>query len=273
MKICFDGQIKESTEPTLLVSNPGFRYGESLFETMRMEGGRIKLKDHHFDRLFSGCKVLNLNSPGLTIDNLGNQIQNLVRINHCENMARIRLTVFAVSSEKNLLNQAGYIIEAMPIDNLPGQLNEEGLVLGLYEDAQKSMDFLSNLKSGNRMLYTMAEAKAAKSNWDDAIILNTHGRPVETTIANIFIIRGEKIFTAPLSEGCVDGVYRRYLMEKLGSLGNEVYEKPIFEEDIRQADEIFITNALRGIRWVKQYGISRFGKKVTNGIYESLQNN
>ena len=272
MKICFNGQIKDATDPTLLVSIPGFRNGESLFETMRLENGLIKLQDYHFERLFSGCRLLALSLPELTREKLDAEILELARTNQCEHLARIRLTVFAVAAEINFL-QAGYIIEAIPFEVRPGQLNQDGLVLGIFEAAQKSMDFLSNLKSGNRMLYTRAYAKARENKWDDAIILNTYGRPVETTIANIFVIKDDKIFTAPLSEGCVAGVYRRYLMEKQEGLGIEIQEKPILEEDIQQADEVFTTNALRGIRWVKQYGACRFGKSIITGIYESLENN
>jgi branched-chain amino acid aminotransferase len=102
------------------------------------------------------------------------------------------------------------------------------------------------------------------------LLLNTYGRVVETTMANIWWVRDGRFFTPPLSEGCVAGVMRRWLLGALPAAGYEVMETPIGPGELAGADEIFISNAIRGVQWVRDLRGLRFGCRLAAAIHVEL---
>jgi len=95
-------------------------------------------------------------------------------------------------------------------------------------------------------------AKANKLN--DCLINNVKGHIADATIANIFLVKNNLVITPSLSEACVSGVMRRYLIEKLGASPNfELREGVVTKNDLETFDEVFLTNAINGIRWVKSF--------------------
>jgi len=102
------------------------------------------------------------------------------------------------------------------------------------------------------------------------VVLNAYGRVAETTIANIWWVREGRLFTPPLSEGCVAGVMRRWLLEALPASGYSVGEEPIGPDGLEEAEEIFITNAIRGIQWVRDFRGFRFGCRLAAAIRDEI---
>jgi branched-chain amino acid aminotransferase len=134
------------------------------------------------------------------------------------------------------------------------ELNINGLDIGVFETARKSCDPLSNIKSNNYLIYALAAQYAKSRHWNEAIVLNQHNRICDTTIANIFFIKHNKIHTPALSEGCVNGVMRSYLLDEFRKTDTAFEEGAYSVDDLQNADEIFLTNAIQGIRWVKSMG-------------------
>jgi branched-chain amino acid aminotransferase len=85
------------------------------------------------------------------------------------------------------------------------------------------------------------------------ILLNAFGRICESAIANIFLIKNNKIYTPPLSEGCVAGTLRRWMLEKFFLKRYEVVEKKLSMDSLLNADEFFLTNSIQLVRWVKKF--------------------
>lgn len=271
-KICLDGKLFDASEPTLIVANRGFRYGDGLFETMKVFRGQILLDSFHFDRFFQGLKLLRYEIPPLlTIKKLKTEIQGLCEKNKCGELARVRLTAFR--GDGGLYdgdNSMHYSIECWPLDGSLNQLNENGLVIGVYTEAQKTCNIFSSLKSANFLPYTMAAIYAKENKWNDCLVLNTHGRVADATIANIFLVKEKTIITPALTEGCVAGVMRRYLLENLSLMGYNVEEGTISVDQLEQAEELFLTNAINGIRWVKQFGQKTYTNTHSSKIYQAL---
>ena len=111
---------------------------------------------------------------------------------------------------------------------------------------------------------------AGERGLDDCVLLNSRGRVVETTVANIWWVREGRIYTLPLSEGCVAGVMRRHLLEALPGAGYSVGEEPIGPDELGRADELFITNALRGIGWVREFRGLGFGCRLADAIRKEI---
>jgi branched-chain amino acid aminotransferase len=116
----------------------------------------------------------------------------------------------------------------------------------------------------------MAGLFARENKLDDAIIVNTQGRICESAIANIFIIKDDVIYTPPLSEGCVAGVMRRWLLEK-SSLKDHIIEQKLETEDLFQADEFFLTNSINLLRWVEKFRHKKYNNKKTTHIFEQVK--
>ena len=267
--ICFNGTIVPGNEPHLLVANRGYRYGDGLFETIKVVKGIILSEYYHFERLFSGLSLLKFTVPRLfTKEKLAEEILYLCKKNECENLARVRLSVFRGNG--GLYDEdrtPGYIIECWPLNVSVNKLNENGLVIDIFPDAQKSCDKFSNLKSANFLPYAMAAQYARENKLNDSLILNTGNCIADSTIANVFIVKGGIIITPALKEGCVNGVMRRHLIEKFRMSGLGFQERELVVNDLEMADEVFLTNAINGIRWVRQFRDKIYTNEKTVDIY------
>jgi branched-chain amino acid aminotransferase len=249
--------------------NRSLRYGDGLFETMKLVNGNIINKEYHFERLFKGLALLQFDLPkNFNPIFIEKKINELVRKNKHSASARIRLMTFrgdgGIFDPENLY--PNYIIESWPLSN-ESQLNENGLVVDVFPSAKKSCDSFSNLKSNNYLPYVMAGLYAKKNKLNDCILLNSFNRVCDSAIANIFIIKENKFFTPPLSEGCVAGVMRRWMLEKFDSEKYKVIEKKLSITDVLNADEFFLTNSIYNLRWVKSFKEKKYSNKISKEIY------
>lgn len=262
-------------QPVMGPENRSFKYGDGLFETIRLHEGRMINLDFHFERFFKGLMILKFEIPAhFSPTFFVEKIHVLLNKNAISKNARIRLMAFRSNGGifDSTNSRPHYIIESVSIENLK-ILNEEGLTIEVFTDARKSCDHFSNIKSNNYLLSVMAGLFAQKHNLDDAIVLNTAGRVSETAIANLFTIKGTIISTPPLSEGCVAGTMRRWMLEKFSLKKYAVIEKNMAVEDIMDADEIFLTNAIQQLRWVKSFRGKHFGNKNAKYIYNHISEN
>lgn len=273
MHICFNGNVLPATDKVLTAANKSYRYGDGLFETMKMVNRNIPLFELHMDRLFASLQVLEFSTPEtLTDEKLKDDIIALCNKNQVTGLARIRLSISrgegAVYDQEN--DRASYLIEVWPAEASGSQLNEEGLLIGIYPHARKSMDRLSSLKSANYLPYIMAARFARAKQWNDCLILNTDGNIADATIANVFLVKDARILTPAEGQGGVSGVMRKWLLEQLRRSGREVLEKEISIADVLDADELFLTNAVNGIRWVERFENKSYDKVVTLSVYNEF---
>lgn len=269
MFICLNGKILRAEDPVLLASNRGYRYGDALFETMKVASKNILLETYHFERLFAGLRLLQFEMPKLlTREKLRNEVILLVEKNYCGNLARIRLSVFrgngGVYDEERTPQ---YLIECWPLNESLNRLNENGLVIDIFPAARKSCDSFSHLKSANYLPYTMAAIYAKANKLNDCLVLNKDGNIADATIANVFLIKEGVVITPGPDQGCVNGVMRRHLLEKMNDAGYSIQENPVSVSTLEEADEVFLTNAISGIRWVKQFRRKGYLNNLTVEIY------
>jgi branched-chain amino acid aminotransferase len=260
--INLNGKITESNDPALQAGNRAFRYGYGLFETILVKEGSIQLKEYHWQRLRAGMEQLRFTIPALlTSAKLEQEILRTVEKNKLQHMCRVRLQIFPGNG--GLFDadsfKAEYLVECYPLEEHIIQLNETGLSLGIARGLVKQADDLSNLKSCSALVYAMAARQARDNKWNDAFILNTKGHIIETSIANVFWLKDDKIYTPPLSEGCIAGVMRAYILDKAAEKGIPIKEKALTAEDLLQADEVFLTNAIRRMKWVKTAENAAYG--------------
>lgn len=252
-----------------MAGNRGYRYGDGLFETIKVAEGQLLLGAYHFDRLFAGLSLLQYEIPRLfNREKLKEEILHLCKLNQCSAFARVRLSVFrgngGLQDDDRGLQ---YLIECWPLQGPVHQLNENGLVIGLYPDARKSCDAFSGLKSASFLPYSMAAQYARQQRWNDCLILNTRDGIADSTIANLFLVKGDEIITPGTDQGCVEGVMRRHLLESMSAAGYKVKEQAVRPDNLAGADELFLSNAIRGIRWVGQLGDTVYTNNRTREIF------
>jgi len=264
----YNGRFFADDQNVLSKDDRSYRYGDGLFETMKLINGNISLRDYHFERLFSGLSVLKFNIPVLfTKQKIEKEIKELCKKNGCERSARVRLSVSrGIGGLYDHDNKFSYLTECWPLKQK--DLNENGLLIDIFPDAKKSIDVFSNLKSANYLPYVMAAIWAKENKLNDALILNQRDRICDSTIANVFWIKDNNIFTPPLSEGCVAGVMRKKILELAIRNPDYLVQEAILTQDILlQADEVFLTNAITGIRWVKECRNKVYKNTISSKIF------
>lgn len=266
--INLNGKITDDTDVAIQIDNGAFRYGYGLFETMLVKDGAIRLANYHMPRLFAGVEQLGFELPAfMTEEYVEEEVLRTVKKNKLEKLCRVRLQVFAGSGGLYGTGymHPGFLIECFPLDESTLQLNTNGLVVGVAKGIAKCRDTLSHLKSCNALIYAVAARQARENKWNDALMCNTESYIIESTIANIFWIKDGIIYTPPLSEGCVAGVMRQFILDE-----TKVVEKPMPFGELMYADEIFLTNAIKKIRWVGEWHDTKYSNEQTRAIYELL---
>jgi branched-chain amino acid aminotransferase len=269
----YNGNIIDSTQPIFSSSNRAFRYGDAVFETIRLMHGEILFFERHLARLSRSMELLGMNShDDLTFHNLYLSIRHLDQVNHLKGNGRIRLEVFR--NDGGLYtpqsDDVSYLIEtsALPIKNY--QLNDNGLKIEIYPDIKKPVSRLSNLKSSNALYYVMAGLHKRKLNSGDCLVLNTGDRIAEAISSNIFLLSGSRLITPSLEEACVAGVMRETIIAMMKDKGTPVIEKQVSVDDILAADEIFLTDVIHGIRWVSAFRAKRYFNSFSRALLSEI---
>jgi len=267
-----NGKTLARDQFTTRVDNHSYRYGDGLFETMKVKNERILLRDLHFERLFNSLAVLRIPTPKFfTVEHLEREIIETCRKNKCAQLGRVRLSVTRgngglYDADENFQ----WVIECWPLNESANKLNENGLIIDIFPDVKKSCDIFSNLKSASHLPYVMGAVHVKENKLNDCLLLNTYGRICDSTIANVFWVKDGDIFTPPLKEGCIAGVMRRFLIESAQGSRYKVQEQSCKVNELEEADEVFLTNAIQGIRWVKQFRDKSFGNDITRASSRSL---
>jgi branched-chain amino acid aminotransferase len=268
-----DGQFYRDDKLIVGAGSRGLRYGDGVFETMKVNHDRIQLGNYHMERLFAGLKLLEFECPAnFTPDYLLDKILQLSHRNGHSLLARIRLMIHrgngSLHDPEN--HYPHHIIQCWSLPAANHEWNVNGLVLGVHRKAKKSMDVLANSKTNNYLGYILAALEAKHQRWNDAIMLNSADRICDSTIANIFLIRDGIIITPKLEEGPVSGIMRRYLIENFITAGIKVEEQAVTEELISDAQEVFLTNSSFGIRWVRTIGNKEYDSEQCRSLYNQF---
>ncbi len=253
----FNDKFLRSGKPIISANDRSFRYADGVFETMRVHKGSILLKDLHMERLFSSLYQLKYQLPSwLTALWVEQQVLSLVQKNSHASNARIRLTITRGDGGLHEAPSLGpqVLIQSWPLPAPPKQLNENGLELGICLGITKPADSYAAIKSSNFLPYVVAAQWAREQRLNDAILLNPYGRVADTTIANLFIVHEGKVCTPALTEGPVNGVMRKRILHILEKNGIPHEQTAISPDLLREAAEVWISNAIMGIKWVKQVG-------------------
>lgn len=270
-----NGALVPEDTSIFTVDNRAFRYGDGLFETMLWKDGDIRFLDLHVARLQQGMQMLHID--GYTkFDSyfIRKSAEELIRKNNMlGKRVRVRLIVYRDGGGiyTPQTNKSVFVIQVHPVEDSSGN-RKIGLIVDLYTEYKKPYSDLSHLKSNNSLVYVMAGLYKKQFDYDDVLILNQEGYLCEALTSNIFVYYEKTLYTPALTQGCIDGIMRRVVIEMAEDEGIPVIEAQISPEIMKRADEIFCTNAVQGIQWVMGYKQKRYFNKITRILQEKLQN-
>ncbi len=271
--ILFNDQLIAQDSAVLTASNRAFKYGDSLFETLLVCNGKLQFPALHVNRISAAMKALKMEGFNLLDEYfLKQKATELVRKNKFTANVRLRLSIYRDGEGLYApeTNKVGYLIEARQLQNAPYEFNKKGLIVGVYDEIPKPINILSNFKTTNALTFVMAGIFQQERRLDEVFILNQNGFLCESTSSNIFVVYQNQIYTPALSEGCVAGVMRSVVIELAKKNQYTLIEAQINPQILTEAEEVFVTNAVGGIRWVMGYGRKRYFNKVAKSLSEAL---
>lgn len=249
-----NGFLVEKGEKVFDTGNRSFKYGDGIFETIKIASGKICNWENHHKRLLHGLNALKLDHGNYDADAWKREILKLIERNFYTH-AKVRLFVYrdAPGTYTPMSNRIGYFIEGMRYDQPSYNFNKEGIAIGIYQEMKKQRDFTMNCKTTNALIYVMASIYKKEMSLDDVVILNDAGRVAETTVSNIFCLKKGKLSTPALSEAPVMGTKRFEVINIAKRLGFEIDEVEMTLSDLNEAEEIFVSNAMLGVQPVKAF--------------------
>lgn len=273
MMIFLNDRFLNAKNAKISIDNRSFRYGDGFFETIKYLNGRIPLWEYHARRIRNTLHALHFEPPGFfTTNYIRDHIETLVRKNQHEYSARIRVTIFR--GDGGIYDDVSHypqcLIQSWHLPLHHNEMNNNGLVLGLYREGMKSADKFANLKTNNYLLYAMAALFARKAHCNDALVLNHRGDITDATIANCWIIKNGECITPPLTDGPVAGTMRQFLLDHLEKKGFVCREKTIPVTELLEAEALFLSNAIYGIRWVGEFDGRKYGQKMVSDLFAGL---
>jgi branched-subunit amino acid aminotransferase/4-amino-4-deoxychorismate lyase len=272
--IDFNAEILPAGKPIFTSSNRSFRYGDGLFESIRIINKKPVFLKEHFQRLQKGADFLQMKLPEyLNLPYLRERVQILIKENQLASDGRLRLSVFRNDGGLYLplSNDSSYLLELEPLSGNGYTLNPDGLKTGFCPVVVRPAQELSNYKTMNCLIPVMASVWAKNHGLNDCLLLNDRGRVCEASSSSVFFVMdGGQVVTPPLSEGCLDGVMRSIVLRLLKDKNIAIGEQPVEMKQVLQAKEVFFTNAIKGVQWVRVLEDRQFSCNLSKQIIEIL---
>ncbi len=272
--VCYNGRFVHRDKLVIPWNNRGFKYADGFFETMHYAFGGIQLYDYHVERWQNAMQFLKLENELLSHPTLLlKDIAHLVNANHHFKGSRIRMSIFregegfyTPSSQK-----ASFIIESSVLESDSYPLNKQGLSIEVFDEHCKNEQNPNFYKSLHATTSILAGIQKQEWGVDDCMLQNSKNQIIESISSNIFFIQGQNIITPHQHSGCLQGVFRRKVIDFLPQLGYKVEQNQAVKVvDLPHFDEIFLTNAIQGIQWVGAFRNKRYDNKQTKLIQQAL---
>lgn len=268
-----NGAILPNKGATIAAGNRSYLYGDGLFETVRIMNGKPINLENHYNRLVQGAKAIKMRFPAFfTVQFFEDKIIEICKLSSIFEGGKCRISLDRALGGTYIpeTNEISYFIEVYPYESNFFELNSKGFEVEIYQDQKKQNNFLANFKTKNGLLYVMTAIAAKERNLDDMLLTNEKGVIIESSNSNLFIVSNGVLYTPGLEDGCLAGTMRMQIINIAIQHGIKVYECSIMPQNLLAADEIFLTNAVRGIVWVGGYRTKRYYNTLSRKLQSFL---
>ena len=268
-----NGNIQENSA-ILIDSNRGFLFGDSVFETIKVLDNKVLFLEDHYFRLMASMRICRMEIPmNFTMEYFESQILNLIATFSDSNSYRVRFSVYRDSDGFYLPKSRNvqFIVAATSLNSDLYAIGKESYEVELYKDFYVSKQLLSTLKTNNKMLQITGSIFADENGYDNCLVLNDEKNVVEALQSNLFMKTGNIVVTPPVSDGCLNGIMRKQVLEILKKIeGIEVKEASISPFDLQKADELFLTNVISGIQPITKYRKKEYTTEFASDVLKRL---
>lgn len=271
--INFNGTLA-TQDSNVLTQNRGFLYGDAVFETVKIVNAKVLYLEDHYFRLMASMRVVRMEIPmNFTMEYFEEQLISLTNQLAISRSARARITVFRNDGGYYLPtdNTVSFLIHATALDAVSYSFDEKEYEVDLFKDFYITRQLLSSIKTTNRILNVAASIFASENDLDNCLLLNDSKNVVEAIQGNVFMLIGHKLVTPPVAEGCLNGVMRKQILKLAKTIeGIEVVEEVISPFELQKADELFVTNVIKGIQPITKYRKKNFKVNVSKQLISKL---
>lgn len=271
--INFNGTLA-TQDSNVLIQNRGFLYGDAVFETVKIVNAKVLYLEDHYFRLMASMRVVRMEIPmNFTMEYFEEQLISLTNQLAISASARARITVFRNDGGYYLPtdNTVSFLIHATALDAVSYSFDEKEYEVDLFKDFSITKQLLSSIKTTNRILNVAASIFASENDLDNCLLLNDSKNVVEAIQGNVFMLIGHKLITPPVAEGCLNGVMRKQVLKLAKTIeGIEVIEEVISPFELQKADELFVTNVIKGIQPITKYRKKNFKVNVSKQLISKL---
>lgn len=268
-----NGHITEQQSGAIHAGNRGHLYGDGLFESIRLINGKPINFSNHFKRLQAGAEKLRMRMPSYQDEKFFEErIIELAEKSGIQFGGKCRLHLDRIAGGTYFpeSNETEFLIEVYPLDIERFELNGRGLEVDINMNLRKQKTPLSNFKTKNGLLYVLAALEAREKGIDEYLLINENGGIIESTSSNMFAVSNGILYTPGLDEGCMAGTMRMQIINIALEKGIKVYECNMMPQNLLVADEIMLTNAISGVKWVSGYRTKRYQNTVAKQFIQYL---
>lgn len=239
--VSIDGVLGPPEQARISIFDRGFLYGDGVFEVLRTWDEVLVDLDAHLDRLYHSALALSIRT--MERDRMVEAVTRTLA-NSGPGEKRIRIVITrgpgALLAPAHTLGPGKTIVIVEPLPAQPAELSLAVVDFPLPKrtgPAHKTLAYLDHL---------IARDLAAAAGADEAVRLGTEGEVLECATSNLFVVLGGSVLTPPLT-GVLPGTTRARVLEACAGLALTAMEARLTVDELRAADEIFVTSALRGV--------------------------
>lgn len=243
LALLVNGAAPANASQAIAADDRGLQYGDGLFETALLIDGRVRFLEDHLERLFRGCERLGIDAPDRRT-----LLDEITHVSAAANRGVLKIIVTRGAGGRGYrppaATSATRIVALHPLKETP----QHSLQLRWCETRLGRNARLAGIKHLNRLEQVLAQSEWREGEFDEGLMMDTEGELVCATAGNVFAVRDGALITPDLRFCGIRGVMRSQVIKAAAKLGIAVSEEPLWPHDLDTASEIFITNAVRGIR-------------------------
>ena len=249
-----NGVVVSPVEPALQVNDRGLLYGDGVFESMLLANGQVRFWDDHLQRLQQGCARLKITAPEAAL--LRSELVQLIT-QHRD--AVIKLIVTRGGGERGYRPGVATTPTRLwqvfaPLANA----QQAGITIRCCETRLARSTLLAGIKHLNRLEQVLAQAEWSDTNIAEGLLLDTEGELISGTMSNVFMRINDVLVTPDLRFCGVRGVMRQNVLRVARQFNLTSEERAVWPEELPTAQEVFMTNAVRGIQPVVSLQATQF---------------
>lgn len=245
LALLVNGVMTTNSSQAIAADDRGLQYGDGLFETALLVEGRVRFLDAHLERLFRGCERLGIRAP-----DRHTLTEEIAQVSTSANRGVLKIIVTRGAGGRGYRPASQLAPTRIVALHALKESAPHALKLRWCETRLGRNARLAGIKHLNRLEQVLAQNEWREGEFDEGLMMDTEGEVVCATAANVFAVRDGALITPDLRFCGIRGVMRAQVLEAAAKLRIAATEAPLWPDDLETASEVFVTNAVRGIRSV-----------------------